>query len=146
MAGHTTDDRQFHAQQHGEEEMRKRIAATLLAGVGAFAVVAGAQGTAQQGTTTTITATVVDLSCKIVNNASGPDHIMCAQVCADKGQPLGLLGSDDTFYVPVNAGMGIDGENKRLRPLAEQKVTVTGRVIKRAGMNAIVIDRIAKAS
>lgn len=91
----------------------------------------------------TMTAQVVDLSCKIVNNASGKDHVQCAQVCADKGQPLGLLASDGTFYVPVNAGMGAAGENARLRAHAEQTVTVTGKVIRRAGMNAIVIEKIA---
>lgn len=107
---------------------------------------AGAQqAKAADGKAVTLTATVVDLSCKIVNNASGPDHTQCAQVCADKGQPLGLLASDGTFYVPVNAGMGADGENKRLRPHAEQRVTVTGKVIERAGMKAIVIDEVRKA-
>ncbi|MGH7718475.1 MAG: hypothetical protein ACREON_06485 [Gemmatimonadaceae bacterium] len=105
---------------------------------------AQAQG-APEGRAVTLTADVVDLSCKVVNNASGPDHLQCAQVCADKGQPLGLLTADGTLYVPVNAGMGADGENKRLRPLAEQRVKVTGRVINRAGMNAIVIDKVEKA-
>ncbi len=107
--------------------------------------VAKAQAAAAEGQTVTFTADVVDLSCKIVNNASGPEHVQCAQVCADKGQPLGLLTTDGKFYVPVNAGMGADGENKRLRPLAEQRVRVTGRVITRAGMNAVVIEKIAKA-
>ena len=106
---------------------------------------AQARGKAPEGKAVTLTANVVDLSCKVVNNASGPEHLQCAQLCADKGQPLGLLTADGTFYVPVNAGMGAPGENGRLKPFAEQTVKVTGRVINRAGMNAIVIDKITKA-
>lgn len=118
---------------------------TVLLAAAAPSPAAAQQMNAPQGKAVTLTATVVDLSCKIVNNAGGADHMQCAQVCADKGQPLGLLASDGTFYVPVNAGMGADGENKRLRPLAEQKVTVKGTVIERAGMKAIKIDQISKA-
>lgn len=128
--------------------MRKIIQAVTL-GALAFATptvaTAQAPSKAPEGKAVTLTATVVDLSCKIMNNASGQDHLQCAQICADKGQPLGLITDDGTFYVPVNAGMGADGENKRLRPFAEQRVTVTGRVINRGGMNAIAIDKVEKA-
>ena len=128
--------------------MKFTIAGKALLAAVAVAAIAGAQSPmqSQQGTPLTFTGTVIDVSCKIVNNAGGADHVMCAQTCADKGQPLALLAADSTFYLPVNSGMGTDGENKRLRPFAEQRVSVTGRVIKRAGMNAIVIERIARAS
>lgn len=96
------------------------------------------------GETVTLTAQVVDLSCKFVQDASGPDHRMCAQVCADKGQPLGLLTADGQFYLPVNAGMGVEGENARLRPFAEEQVTVTGKVLDRGGMKTILIETVAK--
>ena len=128
--------------------MRRAIRPVTLAAF-VFVVPSAATGQAPskapEGKAVTLTATVVDLSCKIMNNASGQDHLQCAQVCADKGQPLGLITDDGTFYVPLNAGMGADGENKRLRPFAEQRVTVTGRVINRGGMNAIAIDKVEKA-
>jgi hypothetical protein len=98
-----------------------------------------------QGETVTLTAQVIDVSCKFIQNASGADHKMCAEVCADKGQPLGLLTSDGRFLLPVNAGMGAAGENARLKPFAEQNVRVTGKVQKRAGLEVIVIEKIAKA-
>ncbi|MGQ0816315.1 MAG: hypothetical protein ACT4O1_17945 [Gemmatimonadota bacterium] len=97
------------------------------------------------GESVTLTAQVVDLSCKFVQNASGADHKMCAEVCADKGQPLGLLTSDGQFLLPVNAGMGAAGENARLKPFVEQNVKVTGKVIKHGGFDAIIIDKIAKS-
>jgi hypothetical protein len=113
--------------------------AAALALAMAFAVPAAGQ----QAGTVSFTAQVVDLSCKFVQDASGPDHRMCAQVCADQGQPLGLLGADGQFYLPVNAGMGAAGENERLKPFAEQQVQVSGRVIERAGMKAIVLETVS---
>ncbi len=91
-----------------------------------------------------MTATVVDLSCKLVYNLSGEEmHRMCAQVCADKGIPLGLLSEDGTFYLPVSSGMPGEGANPMLRPHAEHKVKVKGKVLKRAGMNSIIIESVS---
>lgn len=97
---------------------------------------------APQPAAVTITADVIDLSCRFVNKASGASHRECAQVCADKGQPLALLGTDGTVYMPVNAGMGAAGENAKLRAHAEHRIRVKGRVIEQGGVKAIVIETI----
>src|SRR5690606_34420154 len=94
-------------------------AAVLVFAIGQPAAAQEAGKAADAGETVSITAQVVDLSCKIVNDASGEGHQACATACAEKGQPLGLLTSDGQFYVPVNAGMGADGENARLKAFAE---------------------------
>lgn len=119
----------------------------------AFGLALPAAASAQQqtkaakpaGESVTLTAQVVDLSCKFVQNASGADHKMCAEVCADKGQPLGLLTSDGRFLLLVNAGMGAAGENARLKPFAEENVKVSGKLLKHNGFDAIVIEKIAKS-
>lgn len=91
-----------------------------------------------------IEATVVDLSCKLVYDLSGEEmHRECAQVCADRGIPLGLVASDGTFYLPVTTGMPGEGANKMLRPHAEHKVKVKGKVLTRAGLSSIVIESIS---
>ncbi len=93
--------------------------------------------------TVELTATVVDMSCKLVYNLSGEEmHRMCAQVCADNGIPLGLLADDGTFYLPVSAGMPGEGANAMLREHAEQTITVRGKRLSRAGMNSIIIESI----
>lgn len=120
-------------------------AAVLALAIGQPAAAQEAGKAADAGKTVSITAQVVDLSCKIMNDASGAGHQACASACAEKGQPLGLLTSDGQFYVPINAGMGAEGENARLKGFAEQTVKVTGKVITRAGMNAIIIEEITKA-
>ena len=91
-----------------------------------------------------IRAQVVDMSCKLVYNLSGDMHKECAEVCADKGIPLGLLTADGTFLLPVSAGMPGEGYNAQLRPYAEQTVTVKGKRVNRAGMNSIIIESISK--
>ncbi len=45
-----------------------------------------------KGSQRTITGTVVDVSCKFGQGLSGDSHRQCAQICADKGIPLAILG------------------------------------------------------
>ena len=113
----------------------------------AGAATAAAQAmNAPKGTQRTITGTVIDVSCKFGQGLSGNDHRMCAQVCADKGIPLAILGSDGTLYLPTSAAMPGDGQNARLKEFAEQQVTVTGTVFPAGGANAIQIASIQRKS
>ncbi|MGH7700694.1 MAG: hypothetical protein ACREMJ_09295 [Gemmatimonadales bacterium] len=120
------------------------VAAGLsLAGAGTAAA-QGAQ--APKGTQRTITGTVVDVSCKFGQGLTGESHRMCAQVCADKGIPLAILGSDGKLYIPTTAAMPGDGQNERLKEFAEQEVTVTGTVFPAGGASAIQIASIRRKS
>lgn len=100
---------------------------------------------APPGQDATVTGVVVDVSCKFGQGLSGPDHRMCAEVCADKGIPLAILGDDGKLYVPTSASMPGDGQNGRLKPFAEQRVTVSGKVFEAGGAKAIQISSIKKA-
>ncbi|MGH7525623.1 MAG: hypothetical protein ACREMX_02860, partial [Gemmatimonadales bacterium] len=93
----------------------------------------------------TVTGTVVDVSCKFGQGLTGAEHRMCAQVCADKGIPLAILGDDGKLYVPTSASMPGDGQNSRLKEFAEQRVTVSGKVFDAGGAHAIQIASIKKA-
>jgi hypothetical protein len=111
----------------------------------AGAATAAAQGTqAPKGTQRTITGTVIDVSCKFGQGLSGSDHRMCAQVCADKGIPLAILGTDGVLYLPTSAAMPGDGQNARLKEFAEQEVTVTGTVFAAGGASAIQIATVRR--
>lgn len=103
---------------------------------------AAAQMQVQDHEEVEFTATVVDLSCKVVYNLSGEGHRECSQVCADNGIPLGLLSEDGKFYLPVTQAMPGGSANDMLRAHAEHTVTVKGKVFERAGMNAIIIDSV----
>jgi hypothetical protein len=124
------------------------VAAGLsLAGAGTAAAQQGMAGMQHpKGTQRTISGTVVDVSCKFGQGLSGNDHRMCAQVCADKGIPLAILGSDGKLYLPTSTAMPGDGQNERLKEFAEQEVTVTGTVFAAGGANAIQIASIRRKS
>ncbi len=126
--------------------MRKLLLSVLSLGIFIAAQPASAQMMphAQEGKSVTMTATVVDMSCKVVYDLSGDDHRMCAQVCFDQGIPLGLMSEDGTIYLPVTMAMGSERGDKDLRDMAEGTVTVTGKVMVRGGVNSIVIESISK--
>lgn len=96
-----------------------------------------------KGTTATITGTVVDVSCKFGQGLGGGEHKVCAEICADRGLPLAILTDDGKLYVPASAGMPGEGQNARLKPFAEQRVTVSGKVFAAGGASAIQITDIA---
>ncbi len=128
--------------------MLKRILAGLTA-LALMAIILPASAQAQMEAPSyevqTITGTVVDLSCKFGHGLSGADHRMCAQVCADKGIPLVILGSDGKLYLPITADMPGSSSNDQLKEYAEQEVTVTGKVVSAGGASAIRIDKIKKS-
>ena len=128
----------------------------VLLGIGAIALAAVlvpanavAQGmdmpAAPEGEEVTIQGTVIDISCKFRHGLTGADHRMCAQVCADRGIPLAILGTDGKLYLTVSAGMPGDGQNERLKEFAEQEVTVQGTVYEAGGANAIQIESIRRS-
>ncbi|MEX0692045.1 MAG: hypothetical protein WEC54_03545 [Gemmatimonadales bacterium] len=124
----------------------------LLATAGAILALGTAAPAVAQGMpapppseTTTITGTVVDLSCKFTHNLTGDGHRMCAQVCADQGVPLVILGSDGQVYLPVGEGMPSAGQNARLRDFAEQQVRITGQVFAAGDSKVILITNVRRA-
>jgi len=122
------------------------VAAILVAGVSApRAAHAQMMDKAPASRQASVTGTVVDVSCKFGQGLSGADHKMCAEVCSDRGIPLAILGNDGKLYVPTSAAMPGDAQNSRLKPFAEQKVKVTGKVFAAAGANAIQIATIESA-
>jgi hypothetical protein len=120
----------------------------LLAGV-LFAAPAAAQGQGMgakpEGKDVTITGVVVDVSCKFGQGLTGADHRMCAQVCADRGIPLAILGDDGKLYIPTSAAMPGDAQNARLKEFAEQRVTVRGKAFTAGGASALQIETVRRA-
>ena len=123
--------------------MLKRTVSTALLAVG-LAMPLALHAQMPRGVERSISGKVVDVSCLFGLGLSGADHRMCAQVCADKGIPLAILGSDGLLYLPTTAAMPGDGQNARLREFAEQEVTVTGLVFPAGGANAIQIATIRR--
>ncbi len=77
-----------------------RAAGLSLAGTGTATAQQGMAGMHHpKGTQRTISGTVVDVSCRFGQGLSGDSHRECAQICAGKGIPLAILGTDGKLYV-----------------------------------------------
>lgn len=122
----------------------------LVSSLGALALVAvlpaaahAQMGNMPEGEEVTVRGTVIDLDCKFRNGLSGEGHRMCAEVCADAGLPLAILGDDGKLYMPVGGGMPgqpVSEHNKGLKEFAEQHVVVRGKAFQAGGAYALVIE------
>jgi len=88
-----------------------------------------------------VTGEVVDLACYMPHpeTGHGPGHKKCAETCAKKGLPLGLLTDDKQVYLLLE-----DHENSKpygqLKYKAAEKITIEGNKVAQGGMQAIVVE------
>src|SRR5260370_16549992 len=76
------------------------------------------------GSQRTISGTVVDVSCKFGQGLSGDSHRQCAQICADKGIPLAIIGTDGKLYIPTSTPIPAAPQNHRLNHFPEPQATL----------------------
>ena len=90
----------------------------------------------------TVTGYVLDSACAFTKNLTKPISPDCAVSCARAGSPLVILADDGTIYWPIADTVPAAGQNDRLLPVAGRRVTATGKVYRRGGSHAIVIEDI----
>ena len=89
----------------------------------------------------TVTGEVVDLACYMPHPATGKGagHRKCAETCAKKGLPIGILTDDKQVYLLLE-----DHENPKpyaqLKDKAAEKVTVEGEKVTQGGVQGIVVE------
>ena len=89
----------------------------------------------------TMTGEVVDLACYMPHpqSGAGAGHRKCAETCAKKGLPMGLLTSDKQVYLLLE-----DHENPKpyaaLKDKAAEKVTVEGEKVSQGGVQGLVVE------
>ena len=121
--------------------MPKLASSVLIAGLMVFSMSAFGQAK----TTTTLKGEVLDMSCYMGHGAKGPGHKMCAQMCLKKGLPAGLLTSDGQVYLLVEDHDKADAYSNVIKHAADQ-VTVTGKVSKKNGVQALVVEEVKVGS
>src|SRR6478735_1167046 len=89
-----------------------------------------------------VTGEVLDMTCYIASNLSGPDHAECAKVCIKNGEPAGIKTQDGKVYLLT----GEPGEsiNAKLAEYAAQVVTIKGRQSVRDGFAQLQVEEIRK--
>ncbi len=81
---------------------------------------------------------VVDLACYVAKGAKGAAHKSCAQMCAKKGVPLGLLTDSGELYLLVDDHNN-EAPYNEARKLAGERAEVTGKKYIRNNLPSIVV-------
>ena len=89
-----------------------------------------------------VTGEVLDMTCYIANNLSGPDHAECARVCIRNGLPAGIKTQDGKVYLLTGEpGQSINAE---LADYAAKIVTIKGKQTFRDGFAQLQVEEIRK--
>ena len=89
-----------------------------------------------------VTGEVLDMTCYIASNLSGPEHAECARVCIKNGEPAGIKAQDGKVYLLTGEpGQSI---NAKLAEYAAQVVTIRGRQSVRDGFAQLQVEEIRK--
>jgi hypothetical protein len=89
-----------------------------------------------------VTGEVLDMTCYIAFNLSGPAHAECAKVCIRNGEPAGIKAQDGKVYLLTGEpGQSI---NTKLAEFAAQVVTIRGKKSVRDGFAQLQVEEIRK--
>ena len=89
-----------------------------------------------------VTGEVLDMTCYIANNLSGPDHAECARICIKSGSPAGIKTQNGKVYLLTGEpGQSINAE---LAEYAAQIVTIKGKKTVRDGFAQLQVEEIRK--
>ncbi len=98
-----------------------------------------------QGKEIVVKGEVLDMTCYIAYNMSGPEHAGCAKDCIKRGLPVGIKASDGKVYLLV----GTDWRrreplNSQLAEYAAKIVTIRGKETMRDGFAQLQVEEIRK--
>jgi hypothetical protein len=89
-----------------------------------------------------VTGEVLDMTCYIAHNLSGPDHAKCARDCIRSGLPAGIKAQDGKVYLLTGeAGHSINAE---VADYAAKTVTIKGKQTVRDGFAQLQVEEIRK--
>jgi hypothetical protein len=95
-----------------------------------------------QGQQITVTGEVLDLTCYIAYNLSGPEHASCARDCIRSGLPVGIKTKDGKVYLLTGkVGHSVNAE---LVEYAAKIITITGKETVRDGFSQLQVEEIRK--
>jgi hypothetical protein len=95
----------------------------------------------EQGQAVVVKGEVLDMTCYIAHNLSGPQHAECAKKCIRKGLPVGIKGEDGETYLLVGKKHAVNAE---LADYAAKTVTIRGKKTMRGGFALLEVEEIRK--
>jgi hypothetical protein len=94
-----------------------------------------------QGQEIVVKGEVLDMTCYIAHNLSGPQHAQCARDCIRKGLPVGIKGEDGKTYLLVGQKHALNAE---LADYAAKTVSIRGKEAVRDGFALLQVEEIRK--
>ena len=99
---------------------------------------------AEQAGMMTVEGEVVDMACYMGHETKGEKHAKCAKQCVVGGSPAGILGADGSLYLLVEDHASPKPYDKAKR-MAGEKAKVTGKSVKRGGIQALIVTEAVAA-
>ena len=94
-----------------------------------------------KGERVTVTGEVVEMWCYLEAGDRGAAKKACATSCAKAGNPIALVDAKGTLYVAAGLKSHQPAQELLLGKMSEQ-VTVTGTLVKNAGVQMLYIDSV----
>ena len=94
-----------------------------------------------QGREILVRGEVLDMTCYIAYNLSGPEHAQCARDCIRNGLPVGIKGENGKVYLLVGKTKPVNAE---LADYAAKIVTIKGKESLRDGFAQLQVEEIRK--
>lgn len=99
---------------------------------------------AAKGGTMTVEGDILDLACYLGHDGKGEKHAKCARECVLGGAPAGIVDPSGKMYLLVE-----DHSNRKpygeMKKLAGERAKVTGRLVERNGLSALVVSEAKKS-
>lgn len=86
----------------------------------------------------TVTGEILDMKCYMASGAHGDGHKECAATCINSGSPMGILTDDGKVYLLIADSKDSDPYNAA-KKFAGEKVTLTGTISEKNGVQAIIV-------
>ena len=100
-------------------------------------IVVPAVGHAQEDTT--VQGEIIDMACYTAKGSKGPGHKACAQMCAKKGVPIGVLTDAGEVYLLLDDHNNSD-PYEAAKKLAGERAEITGKKYTKQGVASIVVS------
>jgi hypothetical protein len=104
-------------------------------------VLRGSPTTAFAQDEVTVQGEIIDMACYMAKGSRGASHKACAQMCAKKGVPIGVLTDGGEVYLLLDDHNNPDPYDSA-KKLAGERAEVSGKKFSKQGVNSIVVGAI----
>jgi len=86
----------------------------------------------------TVQGEIIDMACYMAKGSRGPSHKACAQMCAKKGVPIGVLTDAGEVYLLLDDHNNPDPYDDA-KKLAGERAEISGKKFNKQGVSSIVV-------